>query len=243
MHQFLLDHRETLIDSCKTKVAKRAARAATPEQLANGIPIFIDQLIRTLAAEECGLGAESLRISGSSGGDPLGLSEIGASAAAHGGELLRLGFTVDAVVHDYGDLCQAITGLGVELDEPFTVDEFRTLNRCLDNAIADAVIEFGAQRDARVLSARTAAENERLGVLVHELRNVLQTASLAFQALEFGLLPVGGGDRPARAPKPDVACRDARRIDVASPQRGHGVCRRDLFCLRVHRRCRTVGKP
>ena len=192
MHQFLLDNRETLIDSCKKKVAKRAARAATPEQLANGIPIFIDQLIRTLAAEECGLGAESLRISGSSGGDPLGLSEIGASAAAHGGELLRLGFTVDAVVHDYGDLCQAITGLGVELDEPFTVDEFRTLNRCLDNAIADAVIEFGAQRDARVLSARTAAENERLGVLVHELRNVLQTASLAFQALEFGLLPVGG---------------------------------------------------
>jgi signal transduction histidine kinase len=27
---------------------------------------------------------------------------------------------------------------------------------------------------------------------VHELRNVLQTATLAFQALEFGLLPVGG---------------------------------------------------
>ena len=192
MHQFLLDHRVHLIDRCKAKVAKRPSRAATPEQLANGIPIFIDQLIRTLGAEECGLGAESLRISGFSGGDPPRRSEIGASAAAHGGQLLQLGFTVDAVVHDYGDLCQAITDLGVELDEPFTVDEFRTLNRCLDNAIADAVIEFGVQRDARMLMARTAAESERLGVLVHELRNVLQTASHAFQALEFGLLPVGG---------------------------------------------------
>jgi len=192
MYQFLLNHRADLIERCKLKVAKRPARAATPEQLANGVPIFIDQLIRTLYAEESGQVAESLRISGSSGGDPLGSSEIGASAAAHGGELLRLGFTVDAVVHDYGDLCQAIMDLGVERDEPFSVDDFRTLNRCLDNAVADAVIEFGAQRDARLRSASTAAENERLGVLVHELRNVLQTASLAFQALEFGLLPVGG---------------------------------------------------
>ena len=146
MHQFLLDHRADLIERCKVKVAKRPARAATPAQLTNGIPIFIDQLTSTLGAEENGLSAESMRISGSSGGDPLGLSEIGVSAAAHGGELLQLGFTVDAVVHDYGDLCQAITDLGVELDEPFTVDEFRTLNRCLDNAIADAVWEGSLER-------------------------------------------------------------------------------------------------
>ncbi|WP_235835046.1 sensor histidine kinase [Piscinibacter terrae] len=37
------------------------------------------------------------------------LSEMGISAAAHGKQLLALGFTVDQVVHDYGDLCQAIT--------------------------------------------------------------------------------------------------------------------------------------
>ena len=192
MHQFLLDNRADLIERCKAKVAKRPWRAATPAQLANGIPIFIDQLTRTLGAEENGQAAESKRISGASGGDALMQSEIGASATVHGGELLQLGFSVDAVVHDYGDLCQAITDLAVESDTPFTVDEFRTLNRCLDNAIADAVIAFGEQRDAREAGARTAAENERLGVLVHELRNVLQTATLAFQALEFGLLPVGG---------------------------------------------------
>ncbi len=192
MLQFLLDNRADLIERCKAKVAKRPTRAATPAQLVNGIPIFIDQLTRTLKAEENGLDAESERISGASGGDASALSEIGASAAMHGGELLQLGFTVDAVVHDYGDLCQAITDLAVESDTPFSVDDFRTLNRCLDNAIADAVIEFGAQRDVRVARARSATENERLGVLVHELRNVLQTATLAFQALEFGLLPVGG---------------------------------------------------
>jgi signal transduction histidine kinase len=192
MHQFLLDNRADLIERCKAKVAKRPRRAATPAQLANGIPMFLDQLARTLGAEEYGLAEESLKISGASGGDTAALSEIGVSAAAHGAELLLLGFTVDAVVHDYGDLCQAITDLAFERDAPFTIDEFRTLNRCLDNAIADAVSEFGAQSEARVARARTAEETERLGVLVHELRNVLQTATLAFQALEMGMLPVAG---------------------------------------------------
>ena len=192
MRQFLLNNREDLIARCKAKVAKRPRRAATAAQLANGVPMFLDQIVRTLGAEMQGHACESVRISGSSSGDTAALSEIGVSAAAHGGELMRLGFTVDAVVHDYGDLCQAITDLAVERDAPFTIDEFRTLNRCLDNAIADAVSEFGAQRDAREASARAADENERMGVLVHELRNVLQTATLAFQALELGLLPVGG---------------------------------------------------
>jgi hypothetical protein len=46
------------------------------------------------------------------------------SATAHGKELLHLGYTVDQVVHDYGDLCQAITDLAFERDAPFAVGEF-----------------------------------------------------------------------------------------------------------------------
>jgi signal transduction histidine kinase len=62
----------------------------------------------------------------------------------------------------------------------------------LDNAIADAVNAFSAQRDATLAQFQLAAENERLGVLVHELRNYLHTAKLAFTALESGSLPIGG---------------------------------------------------
>ncbi|MDM0078848.1 HAMP domain-containing sensor histidine kinase [Variovorax sp. J2P1-59] len=192
MHRFLYNHRDELIERCKAKVAQRPRRAATPAQLANGVPIFLDQLMRTLEAQENGEVDESFRISGAAGGDAAALSEMGLSAAAHGKELLELGFSVDQVVHDYGDLCQAITDLAVELDAPFSVDEFRTLNRCLDNAIADAVTEFGIWRDASVALQQTADENERLGVLVHELRNYLHTATLAFTALESGRVPVGG---------------------------------------------------
>ena len=42
------------------------------------------------------------------------MSEIGTTAALHGRELSLQGFTVDQVVHDYGDLCQAITDLAYE---------------------------------------------------------------------------------------------------------------------------------
>ena len=124
MHTFLTNNRDDLIDRCKLKVAQRPRRAATEKQLANGIPLFIDQLTRTLEAEEANEGAESIRISRPSGGDSLVLSEIGVSAKTHGGELLKLGYSVDQVVHDYGDLCQAITDLAFERDAPFAIGEF-----------------------------------------------------------------------------------------------------------------------
>ena len=194
MYQFLRNNREALIARCKEAVARRPKRVATEEQLQNGIPLFLDQLTRTLEAEEDGKGSNftSEKISGASGGDSLALSEIGVSAAAHGRQLLELGYTVDQVVHDYGDLCQAITTLAVERDAPFSVDEFRTLNRCLDNAIADAVTEFSKQRDVVISRQQDQVVTERVGFMVHELRNALHTASLACTALESGGLPVAG---------------------------------------------------
>jgi signal transduction histidine kinase len=192
MHEFLNNNREELIARCKEKVARRPRRAATPEQLKNGVPLFLKQLTKTLRAEKDGHPGDSLRISGAPGGGSTAVSEIGVTATAHGKQLLELGYTVDQVVHDYGDLCQAITDIAVERDAPFSVEEFRTLNRCLDNAIADAVTEFSAQRDVKVSRRYSAEANERLGFLVHELRNSLQTASLALTALETGQLPVAG---------------------------------------------------
>jgi signal transduction histidine kinase len=192
MHSFLANNRDELIARCKVKVAQRPKRAATEHQLANGVPMFLEQLTMTLRAEEEGDAAEGTRISGPAGGDVRALSQIGVAATAHGKELMELGYTVDQVVHDYGDLCQAITDLAVERDAPFSVDQFRTLNRCLDNAIADAVTEFSLQRDVTVARRHSSDENERLGALVHELRNHLQAARMSYSALASGRVPIGG---------------------------------------------------
>jgi signal transduction histidine kinase len=192
MHEFLFNNRDDLIARCKSKVALRPKREATDNQLKNGIPLFLDQLTRTLEAEQRNDDKSSLEISGTSGGDLLALSEVGVSAATHGKALLTLGYSVDQVVHDYGDLCQAITDLAFERDAPFSIDEYRTLNRCLDNAIADAVSAFSVQRDSRIAEKTSTDSNQRLGFLVHELRNSLNVAKLATQAMEMGGLTIMG---------------------------------------------------
>lgn len=191
MHSFLRNNRLDLIARCQEKVASRLERAATPEQLKFGVPLFLEQLSRTLEVEQTDNPLESRLISGPSGGGP-GLFEMGISASHHGRQFSELGFTVDQVVHDYGDLCQAITDLAFERDAPFTVDEFRTLNRCLDNAISEAVSEFSFQRESSILAQRDVEEHERLGFFAHELRNCLGTASLAFTAAKVGNLSLSG---------------------------------------------------
>ena len=191
MHNFLTTHSAELVERCRQKAAQRRATKASDAELEHGIPLFLNQLIKTLEIEQTSEPLYSRKVSGPAGGS-LGLSEIGETAALHGRELLQHGFTIDQVVHGYGDLCQAITDLAFERGVPFEVDEFRTLNRCLDNAIADAVTEFSYQRDLVIDDKGAQAMNERLGFLAHELRNLLNTATLALKAIKVGNVGLAG---------------------------------------------------
>jgi signal transduction histidine kinase len=191
MHEFLTENRGELIERCRMKVARRPAPRAAEAELDHGITLFLDQIIKTLLAEEANTPTESNRMSGPSGGVDAVLSEMGVAAKEHGRELLQHGFTIDQVVHDYGDLCQSITDLAVELSVPLSNDEFRTLNRCLDNAIAVAATEFTAQRD-NIFADKDARANERLGFFAHELRNHLNSATLALTAIKLGTVGLTG---------------------------------------------------
>jgi signal transduction histidine kinase len=185
LHEFLQTNRDALIERCRVKVAKRVAPRASDAELMHGIPAFLDQLIKTLLVEQTSEPLRSRKVSGPAGGGPA-MSEIGTTAALHGRELSLRGFTVEQVVHDYGDLCQAITDLAFERSASIEIDEFRTLNRCLDNGIADAVAEYAFQRNSLVENAGVKALNERLGFLAHELRNHLHVATLAMTAIRAG---------------------------------------------------------
>jgi hypothetical protein len=50
-------------------------------------------------------------------------------------------------VHDYGDICQAVTELAIEQNSSINSDDFRILNGCLDNAIAGAVAAFAKAQE------------------------------------------------------------------------------------------------
>ncbi len=191
LHEFLTTNRAELIERCRLKVGKRLAPLASSTELAYGIPLFLDQLIKTLQVEQTSEPMLSRRVSGPSGGGMVE-SEIGRTAVLHGRELSKQGFTVDHVVHDYGDLCQAITDLAFERGAQIKTDEFRTLNRCLDNGIADAVTEYSFQRTVLLEDGGVKALHEKLGFLAHELRNHLQTAILALTAIRAGSVGLTG---------------------------------------------------
>jgi len=191
LHEFLNINRAELIDRCRSKVDdRRTSRADDPAQQF-GIPQFLDQLIKTLEVEQTSEPMRSRDISGPEDGKPA-VSEIAGTAAHHGSELLLQGFPVDQVVHDYGDLCQAITGLAFEQNAPIDADEFQTLNRCLDNGIADAVKEYARQRDFLLEDRSAHALNERLGSLAHELRDHVNTAMLAIGVIKSGSVGLTG---------------------------------------------------
>jgi signal transduction histidine kinase len=171
---FISTHREELIERARAKVASRSVPPATMHELTNGVPLFLTQLGEILRRE-------------ASQAPPNGV-EMGKSAALHGGDLLQQGFSLPQVVHDYGDVCQAVTELAIDLDVGIDTEDFHTLNRCLDNAIASAVTEYSRQRDVDV----SGAETMRQGILAHELRNHLNTALLAFQAVKSGKVGITG---------------------------------------------------
>ena len=192
MHEFLSRHRDELIERCRIKVAERPLPTATQQKLEHGIPLFLDQLIKTLRVEQGAEPLKSRRVSGSSGGEHAGSSEMGEAAARHGRDLLHAGFTVDQVVHAYGDLCQAITDLAFERQMPMGIDEFRTLNRCLDNVIAVAVTEYFYQHDVAVAKKHSLFANARVGFLASAVRNLLNSAVLALSAIKTGDVGVNG---------------------------------------------------
>ena len=192
LHEFLLSNRLELIERCRSKVASRAAPKATASELEHGVPLFLDQLIRTLQSEQKASAMQVRQVSGASGGRQPDRSEIGLSATLHGRELLEQGCTIDQVVHDYGDLCQAVTELAFEDRTSIQVDEFRTLNRCLDNAIADAVTEFAHRRDAKVASADVDPARQRGAAFARSMSDLIERSTHAVTAIKAGKVGFAG---------------------------------------------------
>jgi signal transduction histidine kinase len=174
LYEFLDQYRDAIIAKTRDRIGRRPWPAATSDELEHGVPLFLSQLSDTLRLEHSGT--------------PFSGIVMAASATRHGEALLAGGFTVSQVVHDYGDICQAITELAAEVQAPITIDEFHILNRCLDTAIAEAVTEH-----ARLTGlARSAEEVERFGFVAHELRDLLNTAVLSFHALKSGTVAING---------------------------------------------------
>src|SRR6476660_2040704 len=174
LSKFITTHRDQIITRCRKRVATRPGSTHTAAESDYGVPLFLDQLVDTLRSK----GQPNLAIS--------------TSAALHGHDLHLRGFTVSQVVHDYGDVCQTITELALETNAPIDTGDFRTLNRCLDEAIAGAVTVYGRESEQSSLDGQTERGNQRMGFFAHEVRHLVNTAILAFRVLQAGNVGVGG---------------------------------------------------
>ncbi len=169
--EFIKEHRATLIAQAQEKVAQRLSPTPTKQELTSGVPLFLDQLIQTLQTSPAAT-----------------LDAMNQGAVAHGAALLTQGYTVGQVVHDYGDICQVITALAQELDAQIDTEEFHVFNRCLDNAIAQAVTEYVRIREESINQGETG----RADGVAYQLRNRIAATQLAFQAIQSGRAPIGG---------------------------------------------------
>lgn len=174
LYEFITMHRNAIEARTRDRVRRRPWPSISRNEIEHGVPLFLTQLADTLRLEATAT--------------PFSADAIGNTAARHGAELLAAGFNVAQVVHDYGDICQAITEIALEHRAPITVEEFHTLNRCLDTAIAEAVAEHARLTAQR----RSEQEVERLGQAAHELRDLLNAALLAFHALKRGAVAING---------------------------------------------------
>jgi hypothetical protein len=189
LHEFLATNRTVLIDRCRVMVGSRSDPKATEDDLAHGIPIFLDQLIETLTFEETSQPEEHPLTAHNARGEVA--SDVGTTAALHARDLFLEGFTIEQVVRDYGDVCQAVTKLAIETGVPISVDEFRTFNRCLDNAIAGAVTEYVKHTPASQEGSHETFISQRES-LAQELLSHLHKAVLAVTAIKTGTVGTDG---------------------------------------------------
>jgi len=174
LYEFIRMHRQEIEGRARKRVRSRPWPSVSSREIEHGVPLFLTQLSETLRLEA----TET----------PFASDAIGSAAMRHGAELLAAGFNVAQVVHDYGDICQAITEVAVEQHAPITVEEFHTLNRCLDTAIAEAVTEH-----TRLTAQRQSDEEvKRLGPATHDVRDLLSVALLAFHTLKRGTVAING---------------------------------------------------
>jgi len=162
LHVLMGTHRDALIASCKAKATLRLGPTRVVAVGHRGIAMFVDQVLGEL------FDGRSRAV------------EIAADAGEHGRHLLRHQYTPAQIVHEYDDVCQSVTDLALAAQAQIGSADFRTLDRCVDDAIAGAVTEY-----ARTPARTNVEPSPTLSALV-------STAIAAFAALQAGSVGVTG---------------------------------------------------
>ncbi len=169
LESFIDDNNAEILARVRKRASARTGKAAV-DDYRSGIPVFLEQL------------GVALRLADQT--DRIDHEEIRKSAAQHGEDLLRSGIDIQEVVHVYGDVCQTLTELAVEANAPIPTAEFRVMNLCLDDAIAQAVTQFSQDRErGRGLEGERRAADT---LVAHQMLALLASARMSFEIIKRG---------------------------------------------------------
>lgn len=174
-HEFLSENRSYILALVRQKAVPIEAKKSSSDIYDKGLPLFFDSVTNALKQD-----AEPFREIKS----VVTLNE----AARYGKELLHLGYTISQVVHLYGIVCQSVMETVTKKDFNILGPEFRRFNMCFDDSIAAAVTEYEKNKTNQA----ELNENEKLGFLVHELRNMVTSAHLSLQMIRKGVVGISG---------------------------------------------------
>jgi hypothetical protein len=194
LYEFLRDNRDEILALTERKSRALTGVRPSSEQLKQGLPIFLNQLMAILKLESAAVLQAEIDAAGmvkaSNENDEPGLAKaagrlgdaaVARAAGMHGAELLRLGYTLSHVVHAYGSICQSITGLATEKKAVITASEFRDLNMTLDVAIAGAVTEYQSLRNTET--------RKSFGVTAHFIDGETFDSGKIIKVLSFPMNP------------------------------------------------------
>jgi hypothetical protein len=158
LHELINLNRVEIIRRC----GATAAAQATGNWLDQDVAAILDQLMIELRDRP-------------SRSDP-----VNETVTRDGDALLTQTSTVSQVTRPYNGVGRSIVDLALELNVPLDADDFLTLDRCLDAAIAHAVTQH--------VSRQTIAS----GRAVNRLQELTDTAISAFEVLQTGTVGVIG---------------------------------------------------
>ena len=168
LHDVLAARADEVMARWRSNVQGTLAPESLPAaELVDHLPVFLKQVIDTLREA---YGSE----------DEVELPDDNPTAAVHGEQRLRLGFSLDSVVREYGVLRDAIIATGRDAGVKITFREAQIVFDSTIDGIANAVSEYARQRDAELHRQH----NEHVAFLAHELRNPLGSATMALTLLE-----------------------------------------------------------
>ncbi|MBA3394898.1 MAG: sensor histidine kinase [Deltaproteobacteria bacterium] len=174
LHDVLATRRKDIMANwCALVHGTIAPEAMAPTELIDHLPSFVDEVI---AALRIAAGLPSV----------VEEPETSETARDHGEQRLRLGFSLDAVVREYGALHDAIIETARNAGCEPTASERQSVFSSSIVGISKAVSEYARQRDAELQRQH----NEHVAFLAHELRNPLASATYATELLKTkGFIP------------------------------------------------------